>query len=96
MQKGQHKTTHKLNHELSQFALICDKQTKLSECAQWPVCQTTHCYRKQTELSKCARWPMCQTTICNAFMNILLCHAFSFTYVLRTITGYIVYIYVNR
>ena len=64
MRKKRHKTTYKPNHELSRFALICDKQTELSECARWPVCQTTHCSRKQTELSKlnalrghCAKQP---------------------------------------
>ena len=62
MHKEQHKTTYKLNYELSRFALICDKQTELSECAPWPVCQMTHCGRKQTELYKCTWWPMCQTT----------------------------------
>ena len=86
MRKGRHKTTYKPNHELSRFALICDKQTKLSECTGWPMCQTTYCSRKQTELSKCTRWPMCQTTICNAFISYLV-KPFTFTYVPRTITG---------
>ena len=87
-----YKTTYKPNHDLSRIALICDEQTKLSECARWPVCQTTYYGRKQSELSKCARWPMRQTTICNAFISYFV-KPFALTYALRTIAGYIVYIY---
>ena len=59
MRKEWHKVTYTPHHKLSWFSLICDKQTELSECASWPMCQTTCCGRKQTERSKCAQWPMC-------------------------------------
>ena len=58
MRKGRHKTTYKPNHELSRFALICDKLNLANVPGGHAVYQTTHCGRKQSELSKCARWPM--------------------------------------
>ena len=95
MRKERHKTTYKPNHELSQFALICDKLNLANALGGHAVCQTIHCGHEQTELSKYARWPMCQTTICNAFISYFDM-PFTFTYLPRTITGYTVYIYVNR
>ena len=42
------------------------KQTKLSKCAPWPMCPTTHCGRKkQTKLGENAPSAMCRTTPCS-------------------------------
>lgn len=39
MWKEQHKVTYRPKHNLTQFSLICDYQTELSKCGQWPMCK---------------------------------------------------------
>ena len=95
MRKGRHKTTYKPNRELSRFALICDKLNLANVLSGNAVCQTTHCGRKQSELSKMRSVANVKQPICNAFISYFVM-PFTFTYVLSTITGHTVYIYVNR
>ena len=66
MRKERHTNDLQTESRVEPIALICDKtiETELSECALWPVCQTTNRSCRENELNECARWSMCQTTHC--------------------------------